>query len=179
MEAGADHQDAEVVVMDLKQQANIPWKVSGSSGSRLIHLRREPHMPIGLDLDLVAGTYASVVRVLPEGVVKAHNDGTVDLDQVVQEGDAIFAANSARDDVELIMQRLWADSEIVLDVYRPTCVQVCIPAGERALGLQLRYAADGRSLLVTGINSGRVADLSDEHPDRESVHVGDRIVQVN
>merc|ERR1719203_2613046 len=78
-----------------------------------------------------------------------------------------------------MISKLKEEFSWALTVKRPIETPVCIPLNnEVSLGLSLKYAPSGTSLLIVGIDKGPMEDWNQAHPDSE-VKKNDRIVQVN
>jgi len=137
--------------------------------------KAERESSAGLALDPKDSCSAVVISVWP-GPVQAWN--MANRDREVRPNDRIISVNGARGDVQLILDRLREDQDLEIVLRRPTEFRVLV-AAKRSLGITVRYAPHGTSLLVDRVNQhGLVKVWNMAYPDHE-VQVHDRIVEVN
>merc|ERR1712039_36467 len=87
--------------------------------------------------------------------------------------------NGATGDAGKMILRLKEDTSWALTIKRPIETPVVIPLkNEVSLGLNLKYAPSGTSLLIVSVDKGPMDDWNKANP-KSAVKKNDRIVQVN
>jgi len=131
---------------------------------------------VGLDIDHIDGVSAVVVA-LKNGAIRSWNDNN--RDQEIKPGDRIIEVNGSRGDVQQLIAKLKTDLTWRLSVQRPTELNVTIyKANAPTLGLDLKYAPNSKSLLITAVDHGPMQDWNNVNPDK-AVRAYDRIIEIN
>jgi len=139
-------------------------------------IRRNPSEPIGLDIDLIDGLSAVVVDI-KEGAIKSWNERNPEL--ALRLNDRVVDVNGSRGDANNLVTRLKSDTTWVLQVQRPSEFPVSINRADApSLGMDLRYAPNGTTLMITQVGDGPMQDWNRQHPEKV-VHRHDRIIQLN
>lgn len=132
---------------------------------------------VGLDIDHIDGVAAVVVAVKPGGAIQSWNDNN--RDKEIKGGDRIVEVNGSSGDVQQIIQKLKSDLTWRMTVQRPVELLVTIhKANAPTLGLDLKYAPNSKSLLITDVANGPMQDWNNENPGK-AVRTNDRIVEIN
>lgn len=130
---------------------------------------------LGIDVDVIDGVTLRVMEV-HAGVVRSHN---ASASSKLMAGDHIVAVNGTRGVAARIVQRLAKDQTIEAEVIRPEEFSIRIQKQEGGIGIDIKHAPDGTSLLITSIlGRGAIQEWNDSHEEKV-VRKGDRIDQVN
>jgi len=171
-------------------QTYAPWgasdepspekKASGTplkSGSEFrVQIERSANELIGLDIDLIDGVSAVVVDV-KEGAVFKWNERHPD--SKIQVNDRIVEVNGVRNDANAIVSKLKRDTVWNLLLQRPSEMRVTINrANAPSLGMDLRYAPNGTSLMITAVGEGPMQDWNVANKS-VTVQKYDRIIELN
>lgn len=149
---------------------------SGSANEFTVTITRSIGEAVGLDIDHIDGVSAVVVA-LKNGAILNWNDNN--RDKEIKPGDRIIEVNGSRGDVQQLIAKLKTDLTWRLSVQRPVELNVTIhKANAPSLGLDLKYAPNSKSLLITDVANGPMQDWNNEHPDKV-VKSFDRIVEIN
>merc|ERR1719330_426032 len=139
-------------------------------------ISRNEEEPIGLDIDLIDGISAVVVDI-KDGAVKSWNEKNPA--QAIRVNDRIVQVNGAKLEANALVANLKTETLWVLEVQRPVLFTVCISRADApSLGMDLRYAPNGTTLMITQIGEGPMQDWNRAHP-KEEVCRHDRIIQLN
>mmetsp|Transcript_56352 Transcript_56352/g.119926 ORF Transcript_56352/g.119926 Transcript_56352/m.119926 type:complete len:236 (-) Transcript_56352:148-855(-) len=141
-----------------------------------VSFRRNPTEPIGLDIDLIDG-HSAVIVDIKDGAVKSWNDKNPDT--ALRVNDRIIEVNGSRSDSNNLVTRLKSDIVWSLQVQRPIEFPISINRAEApSLGMDLRYAPNGTTLMITQVGDGPMQDWNRRNPER-AVTRHDRIIQLN
>lgn len=137
---------------------------------------RSEEDPIGLDIDLIDGISAVVVDI-KEGAVKSWNEKNPE--HALQVNDRIVEVNGQRREANSMVSRLKSDTTWAVQVQRPVEFAVSISRADTpSLGMDLRYAPNGTTLMITQVGEGPMQEWNKKHPDK-AVCKHDRIIQLN
>jgi hypothetical protein len=140
-----------------------------------VQVTRPSGRAIGVELDFVEGDCVVIAEFTP-GTFKDWNEANPS--SAVQEHDRILQVNGVRLVRELV-GKLKEDSTWKLSIQRPMSFTVVVrKGGATSLGLELRHAANGKSLLITKLSEGPLSVWNAANPDLK-VKPGDRIVGLN
>jgi len=156
-----------------KKASDTPLK----SGSEFrVQIERTLDELIGLDIDLIDGISAVVVDVKAGAVHKwneAHHDSKI------QVNDRIVEVNGVRSDANSIVSKLKRDTVWNLVLQRPSEFRVTINrASAPSLGMDLRYAPNGTSLMITAVGDGPMQEWNNANKN-VTVKKYDRIIELN
>mmetsp|Transcript_8895 Transcript_8895/g.31583 ORF Transcript_8895/g.31583 Transcript_8895/m.31583 type:complete len:244 (-) Transcript_8895:44-775(-) len=142
----------------------------------VVSIHRSPSEPIGLDIDLIDGVSAVVVDI-KEGAVKQWND--MNPEKALKVHDRIVEVNGSRGDSNSLVTRLKSDTVWMLQVQRPAEFAISINRSDApSLGMDLRYAPNGTTLMITQVGEGPMQEWNTHNPHRV-VHRHDRIIELN
>lgn len=156
-----------------------PPEVAPRHGEKdvLLTLSRDAKEEIGLNLDTLDGHSAFVDAIVP-GAIQGWNEAHPP-DMQLKANDCIVGANGIRGDPARLLQELKNSTEWKLAVRRPVEVRVTVESHKApALGLDLKYSPNGRSLLVSSIADGAIREWNFLHLDHP-VTTNDRIIEIN
>lgn len=141
-----------------------------------ITIQRSVGQNIGLDTDLIDDESVVVVAIKP-GVFQMWNDAH--LGRAVRLNDRITEVNGVRGNTNSMISTLKAEPIWNLELQRPREYKIeLIRTKTPSLGLDLRYAPNGTSLLIRAIGEGPVQDWNIAHKNQQ-VSLHDRIVELN
>lgn len=152
-------------------------KQAAASKDMSVVITRNSGEAVGLDIDHIDGIAAVVVAVKPGGAIQSWNDQN--RDKEIRAGDRIVEVNGSSGDVQQIIQKLKTELTWRMTVQRPIELLVTIhKANAPTLGLDLKYAPNSKSLLITDVANGPMQEWNLENPDK-AVRSNDRIVEIN
>lgn len=137
---------------------------------------RKEDDPIGLDIDLIDSISAVVVDI-KDGAIRNWNMEHPDL--ALKVNDRIVEVNGVRFDSNNMVAKLKSDTTWAIQVQRPSEFMISISrANAPSLGMDLRYAPNGTTLMITQVGDGPMQEWNKAHPDKV-VCKHDRIIQLN
>jgi len=169
-------QPLAVAAAPFKKEQGSLTSLYGPGSTFSVTIVRSSSEPIGLDIDLIDGLSAVVVDV-KEGAVQNWNERNPE--SALKLNDRIIEVNGARLESNSIVARLKSDTTWVLQVQRPSEFAVSISRADApSLGMDLRYAPNGSTLMITQVGDGPMQDWNTAHPEKV-VNKHDRIIQLN
>lgn len=134
---------------------------------------------VGLHLDLTPGAPIQIYDIVAGGPVAKYNDRTLSPHQI-KPGSYLTAVNGIRGCPSNLIREICKAAVVSLEVYRPICWTVTVykRTDDESLGLDLYYAAEGRSLVVGEVMKGAVARFNKGN-NSTAVKKQDRITSVN
>lgn len=169
--------DAASSLQPAKKDSGMEGLASPGQGSTFITtISRSEDEPIGLDIDLIDSVSAVVVDI-KEGAVKKWNEKNPTT--AIQVNDRIIMVNGARSEANALVMKLKSETTWELEVQRPSLYNVVISRENApSLGMDLRYAPNGTTLMITQVGEGPMQDWNRDNPSK-AVCKYDRIVQLN
>jgi len=157
--------------------APAPGALPGMAGSIFnATINRSEDQPIGLDIDLIDGVSAVVVDI-KEGAIQSWNEKHPQY--ALQVNDRIVEVNALRSDANAMVANLKRETTWVLVVQRPREFMVSISRADApSLGMDLRYAPNGTTLMITQVGDGPMQEWNKANPEKV-VCKHDRIIQLN
>lgn len=141
-----------------------------------VTIPRSRNTNIGLDTDLIDDQSVMVVAI-KSGVFQSWNDANPN--RAIKLHDRIVEVNGVRDNTTVMINTLKQEAHWKLQVQRPKEFSIELMRTKTpSLGLDLRYAPNGTSLLIRDIGEGPVLDWNTANPDRK-VCKHDRIIELN
>lgn len=166
----------ESIEMPMPPQAVNKGGLLGPGSSFSVTVRRNTSEPIGLDIDLIDG-FSAVVVDIKAGAIKTWNDQN--RAHALRLNDRIVEVNGSKGDANNLVVRLKNDTTWVLTVQRPTEIPVSINRADApSLGMDLRYAPNGTTLMITQVGEGPMHEWNKKNP-ATAVRRFDRIIQLN
>lgn len=141
----------------------------------VIMMERELGHNIGLSLDALDGMAAFVDDITFGAVRFWNNSNPPHMHLKVH--DRIVGVNNIRGQPIKLLNELKTSTTWVLTVQRPILIHVVLTFG-RPLGLDLKYAPQGRTLLICDIGEGAIKEWN-EGPREFKVQRNDRILMIN
>lgn len=142
-----------------------------------VTIERSPADVIGINLDVTDGVALQIVDILP-GAVQAWNESRSGQTRL-QVHDRIIEANGANGDSDVILAALKQSLSWHLIVQRPVEIRATVDRdGTSSLGMDLRYAPNGSSLMILKVEAGPIQDWN-SRPQAYKISKFDRIVEVN
>lgn len=142
-----------------------------------VQIDRAPGSSLGLNLDALDGQ-SLIISAVKAGPIRAYNEAQEDEDLMLQHGDSIVEVNGARGSSQALLERLKADTVLVLYIKRPVAFTISIARAYAPLGLQVEHAPNGTSLLVKTVNPGLIKDWNLSHRGM-GIKRRDRVITVN
>jgi len=174
----------EPVEAKASEKEYVPEKVANQASSGggkkpetfSVQIVRSPEEPVGLDIDVIDDISAVVVDIRA-GAVQSWNEAHPE--RLIKSYDRILEVNDERGDSNQLIMKLKKDTTWELTVQRPieTSVSVTL-ASNVSLGLNLKYAPSGTSLMIVSVDEGPMREWNSQNPGRE-VKKHDRIIEVN
>jgi len=161
---------------EIEDDNHAPSTQPGPGTTFTARITRNEEEPIGLDIDLIDGVSAVVVDI-KEGAVKSWNE--MNPDSAIRVNDRIVQVNGAKHEANLLVSNLKQETQWNLEVQRPAMFTVSISRTEaQSLGMDLRYAPNGTTLMITHVGEGPMQEWNKTHPHQQ-VTRHDRIIQLN
>lgn len=170
-----------------RARASAPWNQSLASlePSKKVHrvvVTPEPGEGPGLEVDVVDGKHIYVLGILP-GVFERTNAMFAEhpLWQL-RPCDRILEVNGCRGEVGEIIAQLQKEGAWDVRFQHPTEFHCDVPRqGTESLGMELRFAPGGNTLLVHSIQPGPVMQWNARNMNEQGIyiHVLDRIIEMN
>jgi len=159
-----------------REDGSLTPRTSGKSLFN-ITIERSSSETIGLNLDVTDGKSLLIVDVTP-GAIQAWND-THPKEMRLQVYDRIVQANGATGDADKLLTALKQKTTWQLVIQRPIELRVSVARdGTSSLGMDLRYAPNGTSLMISQVDDGPMKDWN-ERTQGPKVTSSDRIIEVN
>mmetsp|Transcript_7769 Transcript_7769/g.20974 ORF Transcript_7769/g.20974 Transcript_7769/m.20974 type:complete len:264 (+) Transcript_7769:33-824(+) len=158
-------------------------KAGGGSGNAplefAITLRRpDVDTPWGFEYDFSDAAMLHICGIEEGSTVVSAANAQAPEDSQLRLNDFVLAVDGVRDHAAKMTEKLMSHRELTLLVRRPLSYAFQLHKNGSSVGLDLRYAQKGRSLVVDAILPGRVQVWNAENPDKE-VTRHDRIIEVN
>lgn len=134
---------------------------------------------LGWHLDVTNGAPAMICDVLAGGAIALHNS-IAEPEQQIQSGFYLTAVNCVWGTADRLIQELQQARDVEIEVRKPTVWTTIIErrAASEALGLEVKYSEQGRSLVVTCILGGATERYNQLHPE-SAIKAQDRILSVS
>lgn len=142
-----------------------------------VTVERAPAETIGINLDVTDGSALLIVDILP-GAIQAWNDAHIG-EMTLQVNDRIIEANGAVGDSDKLLTALKQNTTWHLAVQRPVEIRaVIVRDGANSLGMDLRYAPNGTSLMISQVDDGPIKEWNEKSANCQ-IKPLDRIIEVN
>merc|ERR1712217_803632 len=173
-----NEQTADVCAACGTRRWETKWEADPLAGQQfIVDIVRNPGDAVGLDIDHIDGVAAVIESVKPGGAIYAWN--AQHAAYALKENDRIVEVNGATGDVKVLIQRLKSDVQWRLMIQRPVEIQITIRKTDSdSLGLDLNYAPNSKSLLITDVSNGPMQDWNMGHPEQAIIR-RDRIIEIN
>lgn len=149
-----------------------------AAGTLRLSIERAAGATIGMNLDVTDLVSLVVVDILP-GSIREWNEAQPRPGQQLRVNDRIVEANGASEDAQKMLCVLKDSTMWQLVVQRPAEYRAVIERhGVLSLGLDLRYALTGTSLMIADIGDGPIKDWNARSSTRK-VKKFDRIIELN
>lgn len=141
-----------------------------------VKIERTTEEPVGLDIDVIDDISAVVVDIRAGAV---ENFNMQNHDRKIKPYDRIVDVNGERGDAVQLINKLKKETTWELTLQRPveTTASVTLPSNV-SLGLSLKYAPSGTSLMIVSVDEGPMQLWNQQHVGNE-VKQHDRIIEVN
>lgn len=161
-----------------KVETNCAVDAERSPSEFRVSMERSGEASIGTYIDITDNTTMLIVGILQGGAIQIWNDAHLDQPQL-KVHDRIVEANGVRGDAEKLLSELKQSTNWDLRVQRPVEFHAIIErAGSHALGMDLRYAPNGSSLMISEVDEGPIKDWNAISKTWQ-VKKYDRIIEVN
>jgi len=165
-------------INDEKENNNATARTPKSGNEFLVMVERSLQEVIGLNLDVTDGLSLVIVDILP-GVVQTWNEKHPNAPRL-QINDRVIEANGMRGDAKKLMTVMKQSTVWTLMVQRPVEVEIVINrSGLIGMGIDLRYAPNGTSLMITEVDDGPFKDWNQCSGAAAQIQTCDRIIEVN
>lgn len=142
-----------------------------------VNMERHEHDTIGINLDVTDGVSLIVVDILQGAVLKWNEANREEMH--LQMHDRILEANGTRGCADGMLSVLKQNTTWELVVQRPREFRVVINRTDAlALGVDLRYAPNGKTLMISEISDGPIKEWNASSPTWQVKEL-DRIIELN